>query len=100
MKNKFTFKKEQKETGLRSVDNPYPNTTIKHNRKRVGTIYAPNWTTKDNKWTIGLMADKGDGTWEWAFIKFRFDSEVKAREFLVSKAAVILGNLKLFYLDD
>lgn len=57
-KEKFTFKKEPRETGLRSVGYPNPNTVIKHNKKVVGMIYGPSWQTKDHKWHVDLTVIK------------------------------------------
>lgn len=67
-KEKFTFKKEPRETGLAGVGNPNPDTRIKHNKKVVGCITGPNWMSKDNKWTVRFQVDEkeeGKG-WRWA----------------------------------
>lgn len=82
---KFTFKKEPRETGLRGVGNPRPNTIIKLNKQQVGIIYAPNWRTPDNLWTVRLI--KKDETqencgWKWVTLKQRFGDEPTAREHL------------------
>jgi hypothetical protein len=55
---KFTFKKHARSTGLAGVGNPYQNVDIKLNKKVCGAITAPNWRTKDNKWTVGVTVLK------------------------------------------
>jgi len=80
--NKFTFKKEPRQTGLAGVGNPYPDTAIRHNKKVVGYIIAPSWMVKDNKWGIRLAFDEPNGKWGWRIVKERFDSEPAARAWL------------------
>lgn len=84
MANKFTFKKQPRETGLAGVGNPHPDTYIKHNKKVVGCISSPNWRTPDNKWRIRLtVKDENDHCdWKWISLKKTFDTEPEAREFL------------------
>ena len=55
---KFTFKKQPRETGLRAVGKPYPDTDIKVNKKRVGYISAPNWQTKSYAWLVRFAVKK------------------------------------------
>jgi hypothetical protein len=88
---KFTFRKDRPETGLRGVGSPYPSTTIKVGGKEVGIINAPNWRTRDGKWSIGLMVEDADSAagFRWIFFKARFDDEPSAREWLIRKAAAI-----------
>jgi len=80
--NKFTFKKEKKETGLASVGNTNPNTVIKLNKLEVGFIYGPNWQSKDNLWGVRLMKKGLENDWQWTKLKAKFDNEPAAREFL------------------
>lgn len=87
-KEKFTFKKHPRETGLAAVGNPHPNTDIKHNKRLVGVIDAPNWSSTDDQWRIRLMKkktepdDNPNSDWKWIRLKKTFDSEPEAREFL------------------
>lgn len=92
---RFTFKKEPRETGLSGVACPYPNTRIKLGGKLVGTIYAPDWTTKDNKWSVQFMIQYEAGStapceFRWATLKKRFDSEPEAREYVQANTAALL----------
>ena len=56
MKKKFniSFKKQKKETGLSAIGFPDPNSVIKVNKKEVGEILAPNYTSKENVWKISF----------------------------------------------
>lgn len=98
-KTSFTFKKEPAETGLASVGNPHPDTQIKLNKRRVGCISAPSWSTKDNKWGIKFTVTK-ETTWGWVTIKHRFDDEPSARQWIKDHASQILEKLDLHFLDD
>jgi hypothetical protein len=88
---RFTFKKQKPLTGLMGVGNPYPNTTIKHDKMVVGYIYAPTWQTKDGKWSISLKISDPEDRWHWSRLKARFDSEPEARNFLNTHAEKILS---------
>jgi hypothetical protein len=81
---KLSFKKQPKETGLSAVGNPYQSVDIKGDKKLVGTIYAPNWRTKTNEWSIGLMViDKTQHCgWKWITLKFRGTSDQECRDWL------------------
>ena len=95
-KQKFTFKKQPRETGLASVGNPHPDTDIKHNKKLVGYISSPNWSSPDNKWRIRLTVKKSEPDdnpncdWKWIVLKKTFDTEPEAREFLNANVVEIL----------
>ena len=86
---KVTFKKWDKLTGLESVGYPHRSVDIKVNKKKIGIIYAPNWQTKDGKWSIAFMVMKEpedsnpNNNWKWIFMKARFDDEETAREFVI-----------------
>jgi hypothetical protein len=86
---KFTFKKQPKTTGLASVGYPHPSTDIKLDKKRVGIISAPNWSTKGGKWEIQLMRETNDD-WNWAYVKQKFDSEPEAREWIKQNSEKLL----------
>ena len=87
-KNRFTFKKHPRETGLRAVGHPYQSVDIKRGGLVCGTIYAPTWRT--NGWSVALMINKPSGEncdWSWA-IGPTFNTEDGAREWLNGKSFV------------
>lgn len=98
---KFTFRKERAETGLNAVGNPTPSTQIKLGGMECGIIRAPNWMTKDGKWSIGLtVEDEGSGSgWRWVFFRARFDAEPEAREWLRKNAELIASKWQIHCLD-
>lgn len=87
MPTKFTFKKEPRETGLRAIGSPGPNTTIKLDGMEIGIISAPFWASKDNLWSVRLMVKQTPSVddpcdWHWTQLKQRFNTETDARSFL------------------
>lgn len=80
---KFTFKKEPRETGLRSVGYTKQSVNIKLNKKKVGFIYAPNWNSKG--WKIAFMISGGAGNpnydWHWKNLKV-CETEEEARQYV------------------
>ena len=101
---KFTFKKQPKETGLRAVGTPYPDTDIKVNKKVVGYISAPNWQTKTIAWKIRLAVKKEITTddpagLKWVSAKKVFGSEADARQWIKENTEE-LSNLDLYYFED
>ena len=101
---KFTFKKQPKETGLRAVGTPYPDTDIKVNKKAVGYISAPNWQTKTIAWKIRLAVKKEITTddpagFKWVSAKKVFGSEADARQWIKENTEE-LSNLDLYYFED
>lgn len=93
----FSFKKEPKETGLRSVGNPFPNTQIKYNKLYCGDIVAPTWLTPDG-WRIRFSVKDGEG-FRWTRIKTIFEDESSAREYVKTNAEKIL-KLDLYFFED
>jgi len=94
---KLSFKKQPKETGLATVGNPYQSVDIKADKKLVGTIYAPNWRTKDNLWSIGFMVidtEKHSG-WKWVTLKFKGETEQECRDWLKENWEEIQAKLPL-----
>ena len=87
---KFTFKKEPRETGLMSVGRPWQSVAIKLGGKEVGIIHAPDWQTKDGKWSISMMVVRDTGNpncdWTWVRIKQRFDDEASSRQWVKDNA--------------
>lgn len=87
MATKFTFKKEPRETGLASVGNPNPDTQIKLDKKRVGTIRGPSWSSKDNLWRVMFVVKTDEPEhkhcgWKWVTLKKKFETEPEARLFV------------------
>jgi hypothetical protein len=97
----ITFKREPRNTGLYAVGHPYTGSDIKFNGKVVGKIHAPDYTTKDNKWSVGFMVKKTEidsnpnVDWKWIFFKTRFDSDELAREFVNKNIGVVLEKYTL-----
>jgi hypothetical protein len=97
---KFTFKKEPQQTGLSGVGFPHPNTVIKLDRKMVGEITAPNYTTPDNLWRISFRVDKPvtreePADFKWMTLKAKFEDETEARLWLNENFQEILNKHKL-----
>lgn len=93
---RFTFKKEPRETGLSAVGRPYPDTRIRLGGKAVGTISAPIYSTKDDKWGVSFKVEKTPTDTDpcpfaWKTLKRRFDSEPEAREFVQANAAGLIA---------
>lgn len=85
-KIRLSFKKEPQQTGLAGVGNPYSSTHIKIDGFKVGTISPPNWSSKDNLWTISLAIANPDKEsnceFKWIFLKKRPENEPDARVWL------------------
>lgn len=100
---KFTFRKHKAETGLAAVGYSRRSVDIKHKKMVVGTIYAPNWSTKDGKWGLSIMVEDSDCKcgWKWVHLKHRCDTEEEAREFLKENLESILeqNNLTLHHTE-
>ncbi len=88
---KFTFKKQPRETGLAAVGNPNQATDIKHNGKIVGYIAGPNWMSKSSDWIVRIMVIEGLESWSWKTLKKKFEEEPDARKYLNENAARIVG---------
>lgn len=84
---KFTFKKHPRTTGLAAIGYIHQSVDIKLQKKVVGEISAPDWQTKDNKWTVRLTVEGSHPSntncpWRWVNIRSRFDTEEAARDFV------------------
>ena len=103
-KQKFTFKKDPKETGLTSVGRPYQSVNIKHGKKRVGRIFAPNWSSKSLVWTLGFMVTGNtcnpNCNWMWLFPNDTFSSEQAARDYLKANAEKIISTYDLHHMEE
>lgn len=102
-KNSLSFKKEPKETGLAGVGYPNPNVYIKLNKKKIGYISAPNWTSSEDVYKIRFSVVKKDiledgnpnRNWKWITLKASFKSEEKARAH-VKKIISLVSSLHEF----
>jgi hypothetical protein len=83
----LSFKKQPRETGLRAVGNPYPNTTIRLDGLQVGQIIAPFARSLggDSQWKVSLMEKRGEDNFDWVTFKARFESEADARAWVIDK---------------
>lgn len=103
----FTFKKQTRATGLAGIGYSKESIDIKLNGKICGTISAPNWTTKDNNYSISLMVLKDqleednnpNCNWKWVIFKFKSESEQECREFLKSNYEIIVKKYNLRFTD-
>jgi len=109
MKNKIkvTFKKHEALRGLMAIGYPYTSSDMKINKKVFGSIYAPNWTTPDNKWTIAFMVkngkydpSEGGADWIWLRIKKKFDSESEAKQWIQNNIDYIVLRYEIHFLED
>ena len=102
---KFTFKKQPRETGLRAVGRPYPDTDIKVNKKIVGYISAPNWQTKGHAWRVRFAVKKestidNPACFKWFSVSESFESEGDARQWIKDNNSEELSKLDLYFFED
>lgn len=97
----ITFKKQPKEKGLASVGSPNQSIDCKINKKTFGMICAPNWQTKDNKWSVGIMIIKPavdnnpNCNWKWIHFTKSFDEPEQAKIWLQENIDKITAKYKL-----
>lgn len=94
---KLSFKKQPKETGLRSVGNPYPYVEIKGDKKKVGWIHPKSWQV--DQYSVWFYVKDGSG-FKNVQLTFRCDTEQEAREFIKAKWARIQEKFDLYQLED
>jgi hypothetical protein len=100
-KNKVTFKKQPKMTGIAAIGYPYQSVDIKLNGKIFGIINSPNWQTIDNTWSVGIMVYKTEPDknpncdWKWLYFSKKFNTEDEAREFVESNIEEMNKKYKL-----
>jgi hypothetical protein len=101
---KITFKKQPRETGLSAVGRPYPDVHVKVDKKRVGILHAPIYSTKDRKWGIQIAVEVRkhvNCSWSWTSCQQRFDNEEKAREGAkLFIEQIVKSGLELHYFED
>lgn len=103
---KPTFKKQAKGTGLSAVGHPKQNIDIKLDKKRIGTIYAPNW--QQGKWEVSFAIKKKDimedgnpnCEWRWVNFKENFYTDFLAKEFVKEMFDKINSTYEFHYFDD
>lgn len=89
-KDRFTFKKEPKETGLSAVGHPYQSVNVKLNGKAVGIIHAPSWNSEG--WRFMVMVNEPSNQncpWSWRRIK-TFTTELESRLWVLENADLLL----------
>ena len=96
----FTFKKQPRETGLRGVANPTPATEVKLGGKRVGTIHPPSYRFGDDLWSISVSVKQepskaSPASFRWIKFKQRFETEAKARNWLLAMQDIIASKWPL-----
>jgi len=96
---KLSFAKQPRETGLCAIANPYPETSIKSDRKKVGRIAPPSRFGEDN-WRIWLMEAKEPtvdepAPFKWIKFKAVFTDEPSARAWLKARWGVLTMERKL-----
>lgn len=100
-KIKFTFKLHPKATGLSAVGNSYQSADIKLNKQIIGTIHAPSWMTKDNKYSVSFAVKNEESScgWKWVKLKQRTDTIEQMKEWLNSCAPLIAEKYEFHILD-
>lgn len=102
-KSHFSFKKQPRETGLRSVANPYPTTDIRlePGKRFIGHIVPPNFWDKHSDWhvTVCVKDEKSHCGWTWKIFKARHSSEPHARAWIKNNEAELL-KIDFHFIDD
>lgn len=75
------------EAVLMSVGYPHPTHAIKVNKKEVGMIQSPNWTSKEHVWKVHLTVLQEKTTenpcdFRWVVVKKNFENADEAKAFL------------------
>ena len=101
---KITFKKQPRATGLSAVGRPYPNVDVKVDKKEVGYILAPTFSSVDGKLGIQIAVEvrkHENCSWSWTMCQQRFDNEEKAREGAkLFIEQIVKSGLELHYFED
>lgn len=105
MAEKFniSFKKEPRETGLRSVGYPNQNVNIKVNKRKCGWIQAPSWNRDgwDVRIAVQSKSDPDDPCdFKWRKASTPFATEQQAREWVKASLKSIHDKHPLFFFDD
>lgn len=99
----ISFKKEPRETGLRSVGYPYQNVDIKVNKRKCGWIQSPSWNRDD--WHVRVAVQKeitpdDPCNFKWQKPDMSFATEQEAREWVKAHLKSIHDKHPLFFFDD
>lgn len=102
---KPTFKKQPKETGLRSIASPDPVVDIKLNKKVIGFISPPYWSSERHKWSIYFrikkeVTNESRCPWRNAKLKVEFDTEDEARTYITTNWESLSSKLELVPEED
>ena len=98
---KFTFKLHPKETGLASVGFPCQSADIKLNKKMCGTIYSPNWRTKDGMYSASMLVCDSSTScgFKWRKLKLSASTLQEAKDWINDRAES-LQSLNLYFVED
>lgn len=104
-KVKFTFKFHAKATGLAAVGNSARGADIRLNGKKIGLIFAPNWMTKDNKYSASVAVKGVDPknpniSWVWKKLDKRFDTIEEMKEWLNSIATELAAGVEFHTFEE
>lgn len=99
----FTFKKQPKETGLARIARPWQNVDIKLGGKRVGIIFAPDYTA--NYWSVSFAVKKevlpeDRAPFKWIRLVCKTDSEQEMRQWLKENCEAIIKRYDLYSFED
>lgn len=105
MAEKFniSFKKEPRETGLRTVGHPYQDVDIKVNKLKCGIIYSPTWCKPNWDVRIAVRAEPLPDSpcdFKWRKANTSFATEQEAREWVKANLKSIHDKHPLFFFDD
>lgn len=102
---KLSFKKEKPATGLSAVAQLNPDTIIKADKIRCGTITPPNrFSQQGDLWFIQFMVKKevteqDPCPFRWAVMKAKFKTEPECREWIKANWAAICERYELHTMD-
>lgn len=99
---KFTFKYDAAETGLSAIGFSNRSSAIKLKGNVCGRIHAPNWTSKDNLYSVGFMVETNEAScgWKWITLKYKDVSGLGMREWVQSNTDAIAAKYKLRFTED
>lgn len=105
MAEKFnvSFKKESRETGLRSVGYPHQNVNIKVNKRKCGWIQAPSWNR--DGWDVRIAVQSeitpdDPCNFRWRKYGVSFATEQEAREWVKVNLKSISDKYSIHFLAD
>jgi len=103
---KLSFKREARETGLRSrsISKPYPDVQIKGDKAQVGKIYVPS-AFGDTKWKVSVAVcneptQENPCPFKWVRFTFTGESEDDVRDWVKSRWNAIVKQYDLYRFVD